>query len=87
MRRRLFVIEEIDGSTTFAPCESTVALTGGMFKIAGELMSSSIAQGGPSPSFLSPWVFEYLSKGIESINVHFARLHDSEFEEATKKVW
>ena len=64
-------MEESDRNVSFAPCESTVALTEGMFKLAGELMASSIAQGGPSPSFLSMCVFHYLSKGIGNITVHW----------------
>ena len=54
-------MEESDRNVSFAPCESTVALTEGMFKLAGE----------PSPSFLSMCVFHYLSKGIGNITVHW----------------
>ena len=37
------------------------------FKIAGELMASSIVQGGPAPSFLSSSVYAYIVNGVGSV--------------------
>ena len=35
------------------PVQSTMLLTDGQFKIAGQLMAMSIVQGGPAPNFLT----------------------------------
>ena len=47
-----------------APVQSTVSLTEGHFGIAGQLMASSIWQGGPAPNFLAGWVYQYISGGL-----------------------
>lgn len=46
---------------------SAQALNNMSFKYAGELMAMSIAHGGPSPSFLKEWVFDYVANGISSV--------------------
>lgn len=82
----MFVSEESNGTVAFVPCESTVALTEGDFKIAGELMASSIAQGSPPPNFLSGWVFNYLSTGVENIEVDLKRLQNTQYKDVSQKV-
>jgi hypothetical protein len=47
------------------PLNSTVALSKGDFKMAGEVMAMSIIHGGQAPSFLSQIVFNYLSNNLE----------------------
>ena len=37
------------------------------FKIAGEIIASSIVQGGPVPCFLSSSVYAYIVNGVGSI--------------------
>lgn len=37
------------------------------FKIAGELMGSSVVQGGPAPSFLSSSTYAYIVSGVGSV--------------------
>ena len=51
------------------PCDSSLAMTDGQFRIAGEMMATSIVQGGPAPDFLSDWVYNYFSSGIEGVIV------------------
>ena len=51
------------------PCDSTLAMTDGQFRIAGEMMATSIVQEGPAPDFLSDWVYNYFSSGIEGVIV------------------
>lgn len=48
------------------PIASITALTNDEFKAAGELMVSSIAQGGPPPSILAKGVYEYVIGGTAS---------------------
>ena len=43
------------------PVQSTMLLTDGQFKIAGQLMAMSIVQGGPAPNFLTSCARELLS--------------------------
>ena len=45
-----FFINETDGCGK-APHENIIAVSNGHFRIAGELMSVSIVQGGPAPVF------------------------------------
>lgn len=45
------------------PTDSVVALNNKDYLFVGELMVMSMLQGGPSPAFLHPSVFAYLSKG------------------------
>ncbi|KAL7400136.1 hypothetical protein ABVT39_007040 [Epinephelus coioides] len=34
-----------------------------LFRIAGEIFATSIAQGGPAPRFLQPWCYDFLASG------------------------
>jgi hypothetical protein len=47
------------------PVESTVALTEETFKLGAELMVMSILQGGPAPNFMSPVVYDIISRGLK----------------------
>lgn len=44
------------------PINSTLCLSNGDFRFAGEIMVMSITQGGPAPSFINGDVFSYLTK-------------------------
>jgi hypothetical protein len=46
---------------------SAQALSNLFFQYAGELMAMTIAHGGPSPSLLKEWVFDYFANGIVSV--------------------
>lgn len=84
VKRRLFIEENQHGG--YVPCESTVALTEGSFEIAGELMAMSLAQGGPAPNFLAPWVFDYLSTGLDGVVAEIEKMEDSQFKTVAEKV-
>lgn len=84
VKRRVFTKE--DQHDGFVPCESTVALTEGTFEVAGELMAMSIAQGGPAPNFLAPWVYNYLTTGLDGIEVQIETMTESNFKNIAKKV-
>ena len=58
------------------PCDSTMAMTSGHFRIAGEILAASLVQGGPTPGFFAEWVFKYLLSGIESIMVDESKIKD-----------
>jgi hypothetical protein len=45
--------------------ESTVALTEETFKLGAELMVMSIVQGGPAPNFMSPFIYDIISRGLK----------------------
>jgi hypothetical protein len=49
------------------PLINTCALANNEFKVAGELMASSLAQEGPAPCLLAEKVFDYVARGIHSI--------------------
>ena len=44
------------------PVESIVALSAKEFRLAGEMMTMSILQGGPAPNFLLPSIYSYISR-------------------------
>ena len=46
------------------PLFSARALANEDFMVAGELISSSLAQGGPAPCFLAKNVFNYMAEGV-----------------------
>ena len=46
---------------------NTRALANNEFKVAGELMASSLAQEGPAPCLFAEKVFDYVARGIHSI--------------------
>ncbi len=58
MRRKLFH----DGF----PVVNMAALANEEFKVAGEIMASSVVQGGPAPGFLSRSSFGYVVRGVAS---------------------
>eukprot|EP00794_Sanderia_malayensis_P001483 gene1483-1640_t len=65
---------------------STIALADGSFRIAGQLMSSSFAQDGPQPNFLSSWVFDYITDGIEGIKLDIDKLKHTAWSSVAVKI-
>lgn len=49
----------------FVPNGSTMSLSRGQYALAGQLFGSSVCQGGPSPSFMAPWVYKHMLYGLE----------------------
>ena len=41
-------------------------LASGKFKLAGQLMASSITMNGPAPAYFSPWVYGFFVGGLDS---------------------
>ena len=64
------------------------ALANDEFKVAGELMASSILQGGPAPSFLADIVYSYIIHGSSSIQTDTwaALVNDETLKQAIEKV-
>lgn len=65
---------------------STVALTSGHFKYAGELMAMSVVQGGPCPNFFSQQLYDLMSKGITAIHFTTDMIEDVEMKTVAEKV-
>ena len=68
------------------PCDSTLAMTDGQFRIAGEMMATSIVQGGPAPDFLSDWVYNYFSSGIEGVIVDETKIANQRIRNLIERV-
>ena len=67
-----FIIEilQVVGQQLFRdgfPMHSITAFINDEFRIAGELMAISFAQGGPAPCIFAQEVFDYLVSGMESV--------------------
>ena len=52
------------------PLVNNRALANEEFKVAGELMASSLAREGPAPFLLSENVFDYVARGICSVHLY-----------------
>lgn len=52
-----------------SPIHSTFHVQNGNFRTCGEIVATSIAQGGPTPCFLEPCAFDAMWKEIDLINV------------------
>ena len=71
-----------DGMTV----QSTAALSFDNFKYAGELMAMSIVQGGPAPNFLSPCLYDVVSKGLWSVKLDADMIEELEMKEVACEV-
>ena len=65
---------------------STVALTSGHFKYAGELMALSVVQGGPCPNFFSQQLYNLLTTGINAIQFETDMIKDVQMKSVAEKV-
>lgn len=59
------------------------------FKVAGELIASSIALEGPAPCLFSSSVYSYIVRGIGSVQAHnwTGHLQDDKIKMAIEKVF
>lgn len=68
------------------PVQSTIALTEGHFKVAGELMASSVLQGGPAPNFLAGWVYQFISGGLNTVSIQIEDIKKESIKAVGEKV-
>jgi hypothetical protein len=68
------------------PVINMVALGSEEFVVAGEVMASSIAQGGPAPNILNASSFLYLASGIQSLKTDSVTVEDVLLKTAIDKV-
>ncbi|CAB3987907.1 G2 M phase-specific E3 ubiquitin- ligase-like [Paramuricea clavata] len=73
-----------DGKGMIIP--STVALTSGHFKYAGELMALSVVQGGPCPNFFSQQLYNLITKGINAIQITTDMIKDEKMRTVAEKI-
>jgi hypothetical protein len=62
------------------------ALVSEEFVVAGEVMASSVAQGGPAPNIMNASSFSYLANGIQSVNTDSVIVEDVLLKTAIDKV-
>ncbi|XP_036416494.1 uncharacterized protein zgc:112970 isoform X3 [Colossoma macropomum] len=69
------------------PKYSLCDLDKGHFKTVGEIMAVSLAQGGPTPNFLTLWCYEFLCSGsLDLKNVDKTDLGDDQYANLISKV-
>lgn len=68
------------------PVHSTFALASGDFRYAGELMASSIIQGGPAPNFLAKWVYMYITGGLDKVELCVSQIKEEKLKDIVEKV-
>ena len=68
------------------PVDSTFALASGDFQYAGELMASSIVQGGPAPNFLAKWVYTYMTGGLNEVEPSTSQIKEDNLRDIIAKV-
>ena len=56
------------------PSLGLVSVIDGTARSIGQLFAASLCQGGPSLSFVAPWVFYYLVGGVETILLYCKNL-------------
>ncbi|MEQ2309203.1 hypothetical protein AMECASPLE_036075 [Ameca splendens] len=59
---------EGDGERGKIPKYSILDYQDHNFKTCGEILASSLVQGGPAPNFLTAWYYNFLCKGEMSIH-------------------
>ena len=52
------------------------ALVNEEFVVAGEIMASSIAQGGPAPNVMNAFSFSYIANGVQSVKTNCTIVED-----------
>lgn len=62
------------------------ALVNEEFVVAGEVMASSIAQGGPAPNIMNTSSFSYIANGVQSVKTDSAIVEDVVLKAAIDKV-
>ena len=53
-----------DECSGYEPFCGTLSVADGTVKFMGHLFAASIVNGGPAPSFLSPWIYEFIVGGM-----------------------
>ena len=54
-------------SDGFEPKCGTVSVADGTAYGIGHLFAASICQGGPGPGFLAPWIYKYITQGLQAV--------------------
>ena len=52
------------------PLHNTTALLQNHFQYVGYIIAMSLVQGGPGPVCFASWVYDYLAKGLEGVEVN-----------------
>lgn len=82
------VLEEVRGRLfpDGEPVCSAQAVCNLSFTYAGELMAMAIVHGGPAPSLLKRWVYDYLASGVNSVNPSVEDLNSSQLKSFISQV-
>lgn len=68
------------------PVRNALARQNGEFRMAGSLMALSVVQGGPTPSFLSDTMVQYLSGNKKYMQASIDQVPDAEIQEKLRMV-
>ena len=66
------------------PVQGAVDLTCNHFRYAGEFITSSITQAGPPPNFLSPCLYDVVSKGLADVKWTPDMIENFEMKDVTQ---
>ena len=68
-----------------SPVINMAALVNEEFVVAGEVMASSIAQGGPAPNIMNMSSFSYIAYGVQSVEIDSVVVEDVVLKAAIDK--
>ncbi|XP_041822842.1 uncharacterized protein LOC121628016 [Melanotaenia boesemani] len=75
---RRFFVKGSSGCTPIIPCLTWIKTISNQVKrTAGEIMATSLAQGGPAPNFMMPWCYKFLCTG----SLDFETLDEDDVED------
>lgn len=66
--------------------KNTSALVNKEFLYVGKLIAMSIVQGGPGPASFSQWVYDYLTRGLDGVQVSVNDIPDATIRDKLNQV-
>ena len=64
IKPQYFTVNEVDG---LEPKCGTVNVADGTANGIGHLFAATICHGGPGPGFIAPWVYKYITHGLQDV--------------------
>ena len=64
IKPQYFTVNEVDG---LEPKCGTVNVADGTANGIGHLFAATICHGGPGPGFIAPWVYKYITHGLQGV--------------------
>ena len=57
----------------YEPSFGLASVTDGTARSIGHIFAASLCHGGPGPGFICPWIYHYLTGGLEAVTKYMHR--------------